>query len=189
MTNVDHERFRPQQALSKVKGRAEGNCFTGVSAVSQGPNGIVAVIVAKDVETLEIAWDDISIVPLDRAGVQHVAIFSQDAMTPNAEVRRATARDTMTEANKTVQSLGLASTTELDPVAPDRERVPTPPFAVFDEFGIGADDRVQDYAAALVAAERERWRRAAEEMAKEADHTFAMDGTVAHWLRTLKERT
>jgi hypothetical protein len=27
---------------------------------------------------------------------------------------------------------------------------------VFDEFGNGADDRVQDYAARLVAAERER---------------------------------
>ena len=31
------------------------------------------------------------------------------------------------------------------------------PFAVFDEFGKGADDRVQDYAAAAVAAERARW--------------------------------
>lgn len=39
-----------------------------------------------------------------------------------------------------------------------RPRVPAPPFAVFDEFGLGADDRVQDYAAALVAAERERGR-------------------------------
>jgi hypothetical protein len=30
------------------------------------------------------------------------------------------------------------------------------PFAVFDEFGRSADDRVQDYAAACVAEERER---------------------------------
>ena len=35
-------------------------------------------------------------------------------------------------------------------------RVKACPFAVFDEHGEGADDRVQDYAAALVAAERER---------------------------------
>ena len=38
------------------------------------------------------------------------------------------------------------------------------PFAVFDEFGKGADDRVQNYAAAAVAAEREQmiadgWRQ------------------------------
>ena len=83
MTKVDHERFPPQTALQKVKASAEGNCFTGVCAISQGPHGVVALI-AADVETLEIAWDDISIVPLDRDGVQRVAIFSQDAMTPNA---------------------------------------------------------------------------------------------------------
>ena len=35
-------------------------------------------------------------------------------------------------------------------------QVPATPFAVFDEFGMGADDRVQDYAARLLAAERER---------------------------------
>lgn len=35
-------------------------------------------------------------------------------------------------------------------------RVPALPFAVFDEHGHGADDRVRDYAAQLVAAERER---------------------------------
>ena len=33
------------------------------------------------------------------------------------------------------------------------------PFAVFDEMGVSADDRVQDYAAHMVAAERERWKR------------------------------
>ena len=38
------------------------------------------------------------------------------------------------------------------------------PFAVFDEFGKGADDRVQDYAAAAVAAERVRF---ADELAAE----------------------
>jgi hypothetical protein len=38
---------------------------------------------------------------------------------------------------------------------------------------------------AALAAERERWKRAAEEMAQEADHKFTMDGTVAHWLRAL----
>ena len=44
-------------------------------------------------------------------------------------------------------------------------RVPACPFAVFDEFGQGADDRVQDYAAALVAAERERPRQVVAYMA------------------------
>ena len=83
MTKVDHERFPPQHALAKVNGRAEGNCFTGVCAVSSGVNGVVALI-APDVETLEIAWNDISVLPLNRDGVQRVAIFSQDAMTPNA---------------------------------------------------------------------------------------------------------
>jgi hypothetical protein len=38
---------------------------------------------------------------------------------------------------------------------------------------------------AAVAAERERWERAAEAMAQEADHRFTMDGTTAHWLRAL----
>ena len=38
------------------------------------------------------------------------------------------------------------------------------PFAVFDEFGKGADDRMQDYAAAAVAAERVRF---ADELAAE----------------------
>lgn len=44
-------------------------------------------------------------------------------------------------------------------LAPERARLASCPFAVFDEFGRGADDRVQDYAAALVAAERERCLR------------------------------
>ena len=83
MTKVDHERFPPQHAMEKINGRADGNCFAGVCAVSRGPHGVVALI-AKDVETLEIAWNDISLVPLDAGGVQRVAIFSYDAMTPNA---------------------------------------------------------------------------------------------------------
>lgn len=83
MSDVDQKRFPPQQALPKVHGRAEGACFTGVCAMISGTYGVVALISA-DVETLEIAWDDISVVPLDRDGVQRVAIFSQYAMTPNA---------------------------------------------------------------------------------------------------------
>lgn len=79
---VDKERFPPQQALQKVKAIANGNCFTGVCAVSQGQYGTVALI-AADIETLELAWDDISVVPLNHDGVQHVAIFSQDNVTPN----------------------------------------------------------------------------------------------------------
>lgn len=71
MTKVDYEQFR------KVNGRANGNCFFGVCAVSQGRNGVVALI-APDVETLEIARNDISTVPLNQEGVQRVAIFSQD---------------------------------------------------------------------------------------------------------------
>jgi hypothetical protein len=46
-------------------------------------------------------------------------------------------------------------------------------------------DLVAERVLAAVAAERERWKRAAEEMAQEADHKFTMDGTVAHWLRAL----
>jgi len=85
MSNVDQERFPPQGALERVKRRADGNCFIGVCAVSSGINGVVALI-AADVETLEIAWNDISAAPLDLGGVQRVAIFSQDALTPNAGV-------------------------------------------------------------------------------------------------------
>jgi hypothetical protein len=44
----------------------------------------------------------------------------------------------------------LAAQADAQPVA--LPRVPPLPFAVFDEHGRGADDRVQDYAAALVAA-------------------------------------
>lgn len=90
MSNFDRERFPSQHVLEKVKGRAEGNCFIGVCAISRGINGVVALI-APDVETLEIAWDDISVVPLDREGVQCVAIFSKDAVTPNTELRLTTA--------------------------------------------------------------------------------------------------
>mgnify|MGYP000010225539 CR=1 FL=1 len=43
-------------------------------------------------------------------------------------------------------------------VRPGAGAVPACPFAVFDEFGVGACDRVLDYAAALVAAERDRMR-------------------------------
>ncbi len=39
--------------------------------------------------------------------------------------------------------------------------------------------------AAARAEERERWAHAAEAMAQEADSKFPMDGTVAHWLRSL----
>ena len=39
--------------------------------------------------------------------------------------------------------------------------------------------------AAAVAQERERLAHAAETMAQEADSKFPMDGTVAHWLRSL----
>ena len=46
----------------------------------------MVVLIAADMETLEVAWDDISVVPLNRDGVQCVAIFSQDALTPNVEV-------------------------------------------------------------------------------------------------------
>lgn len=46
-------------------------------------------------------------------------------------------------------------------------------------------EQMHAYAAQEVAAERERWKQVAEAMAQEADHKFAMDGTVAHWLRSL----
>jgi hypothetical protein len=38
------------------------------------------------------------------------------------------------------------------------DTLPPLPFAVFDEFGIGADDRVRDYALACVLAETKRLR-------------------------------
>lgn len=37
-------------------------------------------------------------------------------------------------------------------------RVPAPPLAVFDEKGVSADDRVQDYAALCVASATELLR-------------------------------
>lgn len=85
MSKVDLEKFPAQQALTKVKARADGNCYTGICAVSQGPHGVVALI-APDIETLRIAWDDISGVPLDEDGCQRVAIFSHDAVTPNVKL-------------------------------------------------------------------------------------------------------
>lgn len=47
------------------------------------------------------------------------------------------------------------------------------------------EEDLRAYAMQERAAERERWKQAAEEMAQEADHKFTMDGTVAHWLRAL----
>lgn len=82
MTQVDYERFPPQEALARMKASAEGVCYTGICAVSSGPNGVVALI-AHDIETLRIAWGDISTVPLNESGCQRVAIFGHGAVTPN----------------------------------------------------------------------------------------------------------
>ena len=74
MAEVDYEQFPPQQALPKMKARADGVCYTGICAVNSGINGVVALI-AHDIETLRIAWNDISAVPLNEDGCQRVAIF------------------------------------------------------------------------------------------------------------------
>lgn len=68
-----------------MKASAKGVCYTGICAVSGGPNGVVALI-APDIETLRIAWNDISTVPLNEEGCQRVAIFGHGAVTPNMEL-------------------------------------------------------------------------------------------------------
>jgi hypothetical protein len=53
---------------------------------------------------------------------------------------------------------------------------------VFDEFGNGADDRVQDYAARLAAAERERLCaaiKAADDKASEGDYMLDSDDCIS----------
>ncbi|MCL5096472.1 MAG: hypothetical protein M1608_02850 [Candidatus Omnitrophica bacterium] len=85
---IDFERFPPQKALENIKGYASGNCFLGVCAVSAWEHCVVAII-APDFDMLAYAWDLISPLPLQKEGVQQVAIFSRDDMTPNGEANRA----------------------------------------------------------------------------------------------------
>ena len=74
---------KTQLPMKKMAGHAKGNCIVGVCAVSGGPHGVVALI-ANDIKTLEIAWNDISTVALDKSRVSRVAIFDEFDVTPVA---------------------------------------------------------------------------------------------------------
>ena len=89
-------------------------------------------------------------------------------------MRRAQRPGTQMTDAKDSQPSGLASMEGLG-LGPKRGTlpyVPPLPFAVFDEFGRGADDRVHAYAivhaAAAVAAERERCAKVCEEVETQA---------------------
>ena len=60
-------------------------------------------------------------------------------------------------------------------------RMRTCSFAVFDEFGLGADDRVQDYAAECVASERERCARSMKLADDRLKQMYADRDQALHW--------